>query len=294
MKTRSIPGGWARKGGLMLTPLALAILAWTGAMAAPGTLIPKQIHSSSTSCPIRWIPPLSGSRTPRGVIPTRSRSRSSTNPSGSAAAVPPALLYKRGYAKDTQPPTFPGQTFELNQGDTVTVTYVNDLVDALGNPLPNRMPVDTTLDSANPGVVGGLTPVPVVAHLHGGDSEYLSDGGPDDWGTPCASYLGLSSNAGANCTGAVDPQEGPLFSFPYTYKNQQEAGTLWYHDHALGITRTNVYMGLAGFYILRDPNEDALRTSGVLPSPPTRSRSSSRTASSTPPASSSTRSARPR
>ena len=62
-----------------------------------------------------------------------------------------------------------------------------------------------------------------------------------------------------------DPQEGRLFSFPYTYENQQEAGTLWYHDHALGITRTNVYMGLAGFYILRDPNEDALRTAGVLP-----------------------------
>lgn len=35
--------------------------------------------------------------------------------------------------------------------------------------------------------------------------------------------------------------------------NQQEPTTLWYHDHALGITRLNVYRGLAGFYLLRDP-----------------------------------------
>jgi len=38
----------------------------------------------------------------------------------------------------------------------------------------------------------------------------------------------------------------------YNYANDQPAGTLWYHDHALGITRLNVYAGMAGFYILRD------------------------------------------
>jgi spore coat protein A, manganese oxidase len=27
---------------------------------------------------------------------------------------------------------------------------------------------------------------------------------------------------------------------------------LWYHDHALGITRLNVYAGLAGPYVIRD------------------------------------------
>lgn len=37
------------------------------------------------------------------------------------------------------------------------------------NILPNPMPVDTNLDWANPGAVGGITPVPVVAHLHGGN-----------------------------------------------------------------------------------------------------------------------------
>lgn len=175
--------------------------------------------------------------------------------------LPDALLW--GYGTAGQPGTFPGRTFVVDQNVPITVSYVNKLVDAAGNPLPNRMPVDLTLDWANPGTVGGVTPVPTVAHLHGGDSEYLSDGLPDAWGTPCAPPL-----PAAGCTTALDPQIGRLFDTPYRYENLQEAGTLWYHDHALGITRTNVYMGLAGFYILRDGNEDALMASGVLPSSP--------------------------
>jgi spore coat protein A len=246
--------------------MTLAVLGAQSAVAAPGTLNYKQIPQFVNILPdplapsFIWQPDTPGGTTYTLKIQEFNQSL------GLGATVPNTLLW--GYGKDGQAPTFPGRTFELNQGDMVTVTYMNDLVDATGNPLPNRMPVDTTLDWANPGTVGGLTPVPVVAHLHGGDSEYLSDGGPEAWGTPCATDLGIPSNANANCASAVDPQEGRLFSFPYTYENTQEAGTLWYHDHALGITRTNVYMGLAGFYILRDANEDALRTGEVLPSSP--------------------------
>jgi spore coat protein A len=175
------------------------------------------------------------------------------------------------YGKAGQAPTFPGRTFEVQRGTPITVSYVNKLTDLLGRPIPNRMPVDATLDWAAPGAVGGITPVPVVAHLHGGDSQYLSDGLPDAWGTPCAEIP-----APRACRTALVPQQGRLYSKPYTYENTQEAGTLWYHDHALGITRTNVYMGLAGFYILRDQNENALRSAPmampgaapVLPSHP--------------------------
>ncbi|HET9650957.1 MAG TPA: multicopper oxidase, partial [Usitatibacter sp.] len=170
-----------------------------------------------------------------------------------------------GYGTATQPGTFPGRTFEMQRNVPITVTFENKLVDVQGNPLPNRMPVDTTLDWANPGAIGGLTPVPAVAHLHGGDSQYLSDGLPDAWATPMQGQDGLIAPNGAQILG---PQSGRLFSKPYTYENTQEAGTLWYHDHALGITRTNVYMGLAGFYILRDDNENALRNANVLPSWP--------------------------
>lgn len=165
-----------------------------------------------------------------------------------------------GYGTASQSGTFPGRTFEVQQGNPISVTFVNKLLDASGAPLPNRMPVDTTLDWANPGAVGGLTPVPAVAHLHGSDSPYLSDGLPDAWTSPFDS--GRTGNS------ILSEQQGRLFSQAYLYENKQEAGTLWYHDHALGITRTNVYMGLAGFYILRDDNENSLRRSGVLPSYP--------------------------
>jgi FtsP/CotA-like multicopper oxidase with cupredoxin domain len=79
-------------------------------------------------------------------------------------------------------------------------------------------------------------PVPAVPHLHGGEVPSAFDGGPDAWWTP-----GMA-------------QTGPGFvTDTYVYPNAQQATTLWYHDHALGATRLNVYAGLAGFYLLRDP-----------------------------------------
>ena len=60
---------------------------------------------------------------------------------------------------------------------------------------------------------------------------------------------------------------GPKFvTSSMTYDNDQQAATLWYHDHALGITRLNVYAGLAGFYVLQDDNRLDLVHQGVLPS----------------------------
>ncbi len=49
----------------------------------------------------------------------------------------------------------------------------------------------------------------------------------------------------------------------FTYMNTQPPTTLWYHDHALGITRLNVMSGLAGFYLLRDASDP---NNGQLPS----------------------------
>lgn len=36
------------------------------------------------------------------------------------------------------------------------------------------------------------------------------------------------------------------------YKNVQEPGTLWYHDHAMAVTSFNVRLGLHGFYMIRN------------------------------------------
>ena len=43
---------------------------------------------------------------------------------------------------------------------------------------------------------------------------------------------------------------GPGYA-TFQYPNTQRASTIWYHDHALGMTRLNVYAGPAGFYIIR-------------------------------------------
>ncbi len=51
----------------------------------------------------------------------------------------------------------------------------------------------------------------------------------------------------------------------FVYENSQRATTLWYHDHALGMTRANVYMGLAGFDLIRGGPSDL--PPGVLPGP---------------------------
>ena len=49
------------------------------------------------------------------------------------------------------------------------------------------------------------------------------------------------------------------------YTNQQSGRLLFYHDHAVGITRLNVYAGMAAGYLIHDPVEDGLITSGVIP-----------------------------
>lgn len=156
-----------------------------------------------------------------------------------------------GYGSATQAPTYPGRTFLINKGTQlskpITVRWYNNLVNGTGNPLPHLLPVDSTLDWADPfndppnRVPGPYTgPVPICMHLHGGHTDSLSDGLPDAWFT--SGYA----------------QVGRLFNEVYTYPMDQEAATIWYHDHALGITRLNVYAGLAGFCIVRDSNEDSL------------------------------------
>jgi spore coat protein A len=163
---------------------------------------------------------------------------------GMSAVVPP-LVHDNGSGKASlgrgpgrAAVSYPGPTFVAREGTPVDVTWNNNL------PSRHLLPIDRTVMWANPARGG----IPIVTHLHGGHSESASDGLPEAWFTQGFRETG---------PGWVKRK--------LTYDNDQEAATLWYHDHALGITRLNVYAGLAGFYLLRDTNEDALTSSGVLP-----------------------------
>jgi spore coat protein A len=131
---------------------------------------------------------------------------------------------------------WPGPTFEVRRGEPLFVKWSNHL------PTKHFLPVDPTIHGAGEGV----PEVRTVTHLHGARVMPDSDGYPDAW---------VTSDGKAGVVSAADPCH---------YPNEQAATTLWYHDHALGITRLNVYAGLAGFYLIRDDEEDALN----LPSGP--------------------------
>ncbi len=128
---------------------------------------------------------------------------------------------------------YPGPTIEAQQGEPIYVRWQNELPD------DHLLPEDTTIHSD---LIPYDTPgVRVVTHLHGGNVESESDGHAQAWFTR-------------------DFQEtGPKFEKnDYYYVNDQPPTTLWYHDHSLGITRLNVYAGLAGFYLLRNEHEQEL------------------------------------
>jgi spore coat protein A, manganese oxidase len=184
----------------------------------------------------------------------------------------------------------PAATIRATYHREVRVNWINDLVchswDTGCAPgafiqYPSGVPVDTGIHWANPPQTcehgtgtdckgpGGnyLGPVPMIVHLHGISSASESDGIPEAWNLPSSSnssiasllaagykahgsdYCQIDANTGlraANCPNAYNNDGASLFSYP----NTQFASTLFFHDHTLGVTLQNVYMGLLGFYLL--------------------------------------------
>jgi FtsP/CotA-like multicopper oxidase with cupredoxin domain len=168
----------------------------------------------------------------------------------------------------------PSLTIEAQVNRPVRIKWINDLKGPSGGYLPHLLPVDPTLHWANPG--GGTAgrdtrpsfdatpgpytgPVPIVTHVHGavgvGDE---SDGYAEAWYLPAAddipagyategTWYGFFAGKAATSFGVA---WGPGFA-TFQYPNDNRASTIWYHDHALGMTRLNVYAGPAGFYIVR-------------------------------------------
>ena len=123
-----------------------------------------------------------------------------------------------------------GPVIEARTGQPVTVNWINDLrvFDTGQLRTSHYLAVDTAC------IEGAENTAKAIVHLHGGHVPAAVDGYPED---------------------AFVPGAPPV---TYVYPNNQQAGYLWYHDHAMGVTRLNVQMGLAGLYFLRDAVEDAL------------------------------------
>jgi spore coat protein A len=119
--------------------------------------------------------------------------------------------------------TLPGPTIEVQSGKPLLIEWANEL------PAKHLLPIDHTLHGAEP----ALPPVRTVVHVHGARVPSQSDGYPEHWYT-----------------------SGGAASF--RYPNRQQATTLWYHDHTMGIERLNVYAGLFGAFLIRDETERGL------------------------------------
>jgi len=117
----------------------------------------------------------------------------------------------------------PGPTIEAGSGQGAIVEWANEL------PSSHMFSVDNNLEGAE----ADKPSVRAVVHLHGARVPAESDGYPEHWFVPGKSSVCF-------------------------YPNNQDAATLWYHDHAMGINRLNVYAGLFGLFLIRDTVEDGL------------------------------------
>jgi len=200
---------------------------------------------------------------------------------GGAAGVAPSLNSSFNY---------PAFTVETTSAVQTSVRWINDLVDpATGNYRPHLFAVDQTMHWANPPKANCIPlptlttdrtdcetevaapytgPIPIVTHLHGAHVQPHSDGYPEAWWLPGApGTKGIPASfgeRGSNYTQGNNANAVPGSAY-YTYENTQPAATIWYHDHALGMTRVNVYAGPAGFWLIRGGANDT--AAGVLPGP---------------------------
>ncbi|MFE9182016.1 multicopper oxidase family protein [Micromonospora haikouensis] len=278
-RRRLIAAG-AAGGAALLLPAGRTA---AGAPTAPTALIdPRAVPKYVTPLPVPTTMP--ASRTSGGVdeyVVAVRQFRQQVLPAG----LPATTVW--GFGSPAHPRSFayPGPTIAATVGRPVRVTWCNQLVDERGRYLPHLLPVDPTLHWANPtGGVDGRDhrphftstpgpyrgPVPTVMHVHGGHNRQESDGHPEAWFLPVARDLPAGCADGGSAYSEfrdLAAERTGVRCAPGTtsmeYANDQRATTLWYHDHTLGMTRVNLYAGLAGFYRLSGGPDDL--PSGALP-----------------------------
>ena len=273
-----ISGGAAGVAGLFVDVGTVQALPLNRRRLLDSSTIPKYV--SSLLVPSR-MPPASVGEVDRYVVSVRQVGQQ-VLPQG----MPRTNVFAYGAEGVRGSHGYPALTVEARVGQPVEVTWVNRLVHGRsGRYLPHLLPVDPTLHWANPG--GGEDgrdddgmfdstpgpyrgPVPVSVHLHGGHTGQESDGYPEAWFLPDSrsipdGYASVGSHyeeMAAHYEAEYGEEWAPGTARAH-YGNDQAATTLWFHDHALGITRLNVYSGQAGFYLLRGGEHDL--PPGVLP-----------------------------
>ena len=189
------------------------------------------------------------------------------------------------------PAMYLGPTIVATKDKPVRVKFTNLLPSGDGGDL--FLPVDSTLAGSGAAGMGDTDMTPMLGgtvddearnpvctdakslgttcftknratlHLHGGNTPWISDGTTHQWTTPAGEATTWPTGVSVkNVPDMADPGPGSL---TFYYSNQQSARLLFYHDHAWGITRLNVYAGEAAGYVLTDPTEQKLITnSGPL------------------------------
>lgn len=244
-----------------------------------------QMHSDLPATKLRGYVQLSTNVVPGGQVAL-------SNPDGSAI-----LLPNGDDALAVESPQYLGASIVAQKDRPVRIKFYNLLPTGEGGNL--FLPVDSTVmgsgmtpaghewmmmnaveqDPLNP-MCSGPDKAMMVAmghcyadnratlHLHGGVTPWISDGTPHQWITPAGEETaypqGVSVEAVPDMSDPNDPADG-VMTFYYT--NQQSARLMFYHDHAWGITRLNVYAGEAAAYIIQDPTEQALIANNIIPGP---------------------------
>jgi spore coat protein A len=213
------------------------------------------------------------------------------------AGFPATRLWAYGNPDNAATFNNPAFTIEVTTGVTTNVRWRNELVDGSNDFRTHLFEVDQTLHWANPPgdcrdaallrdcrgdtAAPYRGPVPMVTHVHGAHVGPESDGYPEAWWLPNASNIDcieLDTDDTAEaiddyyCFGTLANGYNGANTFKgyadYSYPNTQPTTTLWYHDHALGITRLNVYAAAAGFWLIRTGGDgETGLESGTLPGP---------------------------
>ncbi len=180
--------------------------------------------------------------------------------------LPPTKL--RGYMQlsssgtTVTAPSYLGPTIIAQRNRPTRVKFVNKLPTGAGGDL--FIPTDTTAMGAGfgPDGINKYKQNRATLHLHGGATPWISDGTPHQWTTPAGEATPYPK--GVSVYDVPDMAPAGPGELTFFYSNQQSARLMFYHDHAYGITRLNVYAGEAAGYLVQDPIEQTLVTGGTV------------------------------